>query len=405
MSLEIRAIREEEREEAIQLWCTVWGGESSKPYFSRYFYGDVEWLPYYTIVALLDGKMVSAVQVCKRIVPVGDYRLTMGGIANVATLPEHRGKGYNTECLKKAIEVMEADAMDFSLLFTGINPYYARLGYCDLPATFFAGKIRDDFSPSTTPYTVRLANAQDLPFLFQIYSIYNSTRPITVQRSEAYWRDWIGISADKIPENLFVAESARGEIVGYVRVGHFSSAVPYNENEVEARIIEYGSDPLDSEAIATALLEEVTGRVLGAGTHRLVASLPKEPALQSALAKILESVETRTSGSAMFRLLHTTNLFKSLTFTMNDRWIEAGRPQGSLTFETPYGATRINATGDFLTITLEDNPSEALTQSAFFALLFGISTPESLTSDPLTQNLMRSLFAPHSPTYWGADGF
>ena len=53
----------------------------------------------------------------------------MGGIANVATLPEFRGKGYSTACLKQTIAVMEGDAMDFSLLFTGINGYYERQGY------------------------------------------------------------------------------------------------------------------------------------------------------------------------------------------------------------------------------------------------------------------------------------
>lgn len=405
MSLEIRAIREEEREEAIQLWCTVWGGESSRPYFSRYFYGDREWLPYYTIVAVLDGKIVSAVQICKRTIPLGEYKLTMGGIANVATLPEFRGQGLNTECLKKAVSVMEADAMDFSLLFTGINPYYGRLGYCDQPMTIYNGRIREQFHPKPSPYRVRPALAKDVSPIFQIYNSYNATRPLAVLRTEAYWRDWIGISPEKIPENLFVAENEHGSVEGYVRVGHFSSAVPYNENEVEARIIEFGSSPSDSLSIASALLEEVTGRVLHEGTQRLVASVPKEPALQAALETILEKVETRTSSSAMFRLLHSTNLFKSLTFAMNERWREAGRPQGILTFETPYGATCIDATKSFLFITSEETAKASLSQSAFFGLLFGNTPPEAVTEDPDAQRLLHALFSPHHPIFWGADGF
>jgi predicted acetyltransferase len=96
MSFEVRAIREEEREECIALWCTIWPGDSD-PYFRKYFFGDVEWLPYYTQVGVLDARLVSAAHVCKRVVACGDVRLTMGALANVVTLPEYRGKGYNTQ--------------------------------------------------------------------------------------------------------------------------------------------------------------------------------------------------------------------------------------------------------------------------------------------------------------------
>src|SRR5579862_21490 len=144
MGFQVRAIHAEEREECLALWCTVWPGDSDA-YFRRYFYGDVEWLPYYTQVGVLDGKIVSAVHICKRSVACGDYRLTMGGIANVATLPEYRGRGYNMQCLKRAIEIMEADAMDFSLLGTGINDYYARQGFVTWPYPWLACKIDADF--------------------------------------------------------------------------------------------------------------------------------------------------------------------------------------------------------------------------------------------------------------------
>src|SRR3569623_1514954 len=91
----IRSLREEEREACIDLWCTVWPGQNSRAYFRRYFYGDIDWLPYYTQVAEIEGRLVSAVQICRRVVACGDVQLTMGGIANVATAPAFRGKGYN----------------------------------------------------------------------------------------------------------------------------------------------------------------------------------------------------------------------------------------------------------------------------------------------------------------------
>jgi predicted acetyltransferase len=404
MSLEVRAIRPEEREEAIQLWCAVWGGESSRPYFSRYFYGDVEWLPYYTLVAVEEGRLVSAVQICKRIVPCGEYRLTMGGIANVVTLPEFRGKGYNSACLEKAVAVMEADAMDFSLLFTGINAYYARLGYSNISTNLMSGRIRAGFSPSQSSYTFRSALPKDISALFAIYSAYNATRPIAVVRNEAYWRDWIGISAEKIPDGIFVVER-QGVVCGYVRLGHFRSAIPYNEKEVEARIIEFGTLAEESTAITQALLEGVALHILAEGTTRLVAAIPPEPAIVQCLNEILEERCGVDSGFAMVRLLNRTNLFQSLTFTMNDRWIALGRPSGRVTFATPYGATALDATGSFLQVMPSDTPEPCFSQSEFFGLLFGLLSADQVTTDQAQQQLIHALFAPQCPIYWGADGF
>ena len=85
--MEVRALRESERDACLAMWRTVWPG-ASEAYFRRYFEGDVEWLPYYTQVAVDAGRVVSAVHICKRTVACGDFRLQMGGIANVATLPE-----------------------------------------------------------------------------------------------------------------------------------------------------------------------------------------------------------------------------------------------------------------------------------------------------------------------------
>lgn len=128
MSVQGREIREAELEECLALWCTVFHNDTSE-YFERYFYGDAAFEPKYTRVAVLDGRIVSAVHIVKRLVACGECTFTMGGIANVATLPEARGRGLASECLRQAIEVMRADAMDFSTLGTGIPGFYSRFGW------------------------------------------------------------------------------------------------------------------------------------------------------------------------------------------------------------------------------------------------------------------------------------
>jgi len=417
--LDIRAIREEERQECLDLWCTVWPGEpeGSMEYFRRYFYGDREFLPYYTRVGVVDGKIVSAVQICKRIVACGDHLLTMGGIANVATLPEYRGKGYNTQCLRSAIAVMEADAMDFSLLFTGIHPYYERQDFETLEKLWLSGTVRGDFVAPISQYRVRPATVDDLDGVQRCYSEYNSKRPFAVQRYRAYWRDWMNIHSSHIPETLLVATDATETVVGYIQTGVFKSAIPYSADAAEVRVIEYGALDLASvnltgsgadEQIAVALLAAVVARMQASNPRILRLEIAPERAVYHALGQIVEEVEEHTNRSGMVRLLHRENLFRSMTMDWNDRWLAAGRPPGRLLFDTPYGAVSLDATGSLIRIGVPDNGDDMpdlLSQSTFLGLLFGMLSPDRVTENESLHPLISTLFPLRACVYYGADGF
>ncbi|HLV81142.1 MAG TPA: GNAT family N-acetyltransferase [Chthonomonadaceae bacterium] len=400
MGFEARAIREEEREECLALWCEVWPGEHSRAYFERYFYGDVEWLPYYTQVGVLDGKLVSAVHICKRTVACGDFRLTMGGIANVATLPEHRGHGYNTACLERAIGVMEADAMDFSLLGTGINGYYARLGFSTLPWPRLEGTVRPGFTPRPTAYMLRPATADDLPAIREIYAAYNRQRPVAVQRTEAYWRDWIRFP-DRMPkETLWMALHGADWAVGYVWYTWQGDHANFEELAVSGpETWAEGEDP------TVALLEAAAGDALRSGQPQLRAGIAFTPVAVAAFSRILEKPEWRNDTHGMARLLHRENLLKSVAIGLNDRWIAAGRPRGTLTFETPYGPIRLDAEGDFLQVETTPEGARALPQETLFGLLLGLLAPEQAMDDPALHPLLATLFPPGAPVFWPADGF
>jgi L-amino acid N-acyltransferase YncA len=298
--------------------------------------------------------------------------------------------------------------MDFSLLFTGINDYYARVGYATVPRENRSGPLRPDFAPSSSGWRVRPIEGRDLPEVRQIYAAYNARRPITVQRSEAYWRDWLGVRPDNLPEGVFVAEDERGRMGGYARLGQFKSAIPYNSAESEARLMEIGAhldDPGRGEDALRALLESVATQSLEKGVARLQLSIPLEPPMERLLDSILESVSAQDSRFGMMRLLHRMNLLRSFTFEWNDRWAQAGRPKASVDFETPYGPVRLEAAGDFLRVEPTDAPTDALSQADLFRLLFGAVAPDRLTSDESRLALLTTLFPNLYPTYWGADGF
>ncbi len=408
----VRAVRAEEREECLNLWCAVWPGEGSPAYFRRYFYGDVEWLPYYTQVGVLDGKIVSAVQICKRIVACGDARLTMGGIANVATLPEYRGRGYNTQCLQSAIAIMEADAMDFSLLFTGIHEYYARHGFETLEQAWLSGVIRSDFTPSVAKYTIRRAVAGDLSGIQACYDDYNRHRPIAVQRTSSYWRDWMNVDAEHIPDTLLTAVEPDGHVVGYVNTGVFKSAIPYSPDEVGASIIEFGTrgglNAIEENEVTSDLLGAVATETLATGGTGLRLQIALTPPVRQAFKNIVVEPEQATRTSGMARLLHLDNLLRSLTMGLNDHWQTGQQPLGSVTFATPYGAVKLDATGAFLRVSSVETPTmgeELLPQSALFGLLFGLQMPEQVTAQSETRVLLNVLFPPQACVYYGADGF
>ena len=396
--VEVRAIRESEREECLRLWQTVWPGDGTG-YFERYFYGDVEWLPYYTRVCLVEGRIVSAVHICKRTVACGDFRLTMGGIANVATLPDQRGKGYNTACLQQAIGIMEADSMDFSLLFTGITGYYAREGYAPLSMRNVSGRVSPGAMSSPSAYKTRGAQADDLPAIQAIYNRYNHTRPFTVQRYPAYWRDWMRLTPTELQESVLVSADDNGTVTGYVA---------FTGGPDEFFLTELGLEGDESErsTIARSLMAGVVAKAHGK-QPRLSARVAFDAPVLSALQHILEPEEWQTDTHGMVRLLHRENLFRSLVMEWNDRWRQAGRPQGTLDFVTPYGITRLQATDTFLRVEADDNLSaaNALSQETFFGLLFGLMTPEQATPERELYPLLAALFPGQDAIYWHADGF
>ncbi len=402
MNIEFRPIKENERKECLALWYTVFSRETDG-FFERYFTGDVEWLPYYTQVAVLDGKLVSAVQTVKRTVACGDFRLTMGGIANVATLPEYRGKGYNQELLKRAIEVMEADAMDFSMLGTGINTYYAKLGYSTLECPVLEGDIKTQIAPSNSDYTIREATGDDLPAIRAVYDLYNAKAPIAVQRYEAYWRDWMRVTPEKPLPNCLVAENDLGDIVGYLSVSAFQRQETSGLSGVEFGVRRGQLSEQQEKAVSHALFAEAIRR--GDSPARFQWQVGIEALVAETLRGLLIREDWGRKTGWMVRLLHRTNLMQSFTLAWNESWTAAGRPKGTVSIQTPYGTTTIDANGNFLRVIDDDNTPNAMPQETFFGLLFGTLDLDNGAGDSQTTVLLRALFPPRSFVYWNRDGF
>ena len=418
-----REMHTAEKNDLLNLWLTTWPGEHNEAYFRRYFYGDREWLPYYTQVAEVDGKIVSSVQICKRTVWCGGTLLTMGGIANVATLPEYRGKGINGACMERAIHVMEADAMDFSLLFTGIPDYYQKYGYCRLNrqrltvVTAAEHNLAAMLSAQSNGVSVRRATSSDLPRVRQLYTEFNYGRSISVDRWEAYWRDWMRIDPANPPQELTVAVGMDGSIVGYLLTGTFSSAIPYQAADAGVRVLELAVDctlTRDMQvSINLALLSEAASRI-GTGNAGLILETALTPEVNEACMQLASrnaagspDVCLSVSSAATVRLLRPEQLLRSLCITWSERWFHAGRPKGVIQVDLDAGSLCIDATGSMLSVVAEAGATNALrlTQEQFVGLLFGAYSPEAIVPGVNDQCLPEALFTYRGMIYYGKDGF
>ena len=288
--------------------------------------------------------------------------------------------------------------------------------------------MRANRFPAARGLKVRPARSEDLSQLFDIYTAYNAVRPIAVQRSPAYWRDWIGLNPEKLSASdpPLVAQNSTGRIVGYI-VYQVNFYPGHQITEDYAYVSEFGAlqdagihiEASDRRSkfegaesginqIALALLEAVAGRALSAGKRELHLSIALDPPIRAAISKLCESTTENVTESGMVRLLHQDSLLRSFLFEWNDRWIGTGRPRGEIVFETPYGRVRVDASGRFLTVAPVETPSgesDALSHSVLFGLLFGMVDPERVALNSRQIPLLAALFPVQNGVYWSADGF
>ena len=143
-------------------------------------------------VVILEGRMVSVVHVHElRVRGRGGEVWLIGGVGEVATLPECRHQGYATLALTDAIAYMAGLGYQFSMLFTGQQPFYERLGWRPYPVAYLTFDPQKVVLPEAkAKVKVRETDwEQDLPALERIYGEYNRGKVGPLLRSEAYWRE------------------------------------------------------------------------------------------------------------------------------------------------------------------------------------------------------------------------
>lgn len=305
MSVEFRAIERHEEPEAMTLWTTVFNvGEWL---FQTNLDAETERTLHQTLVAVEDGKIVSAVQYFIRHTRWLDGTVCkMGGIGNVATYDAARKKGYSGKLLEMAIENMAKDGCSWSLLFTGVNPHYERYGWKTLKTRYRQGLLNDK-QETLGEWRVMPVNpasdSESLTKIAEVYDAYNQSKLLTNVRTAHYWQTAV------LPRMIRPGSVTYTACLGDCR--KVAAYVVASTDEHALVVKEAGYVPGCEEALL-ATMDVVRELAVHREVDKVRAYLPYEAAMDKALSRLVKGIETGYHGHAMARPLVDNLTFEQI---------------------------------------------------------------------------------------------
>lgn len=237
--MEIRAARETELEQVVELNCKAFNPNQHERYW-QYVRGDSSYRLSQTRVVVVNDMVVSTLRVWERRIRIGASLVTMGGIGGVCTHSKYRGVGYASALMRQTIDYLQVAGYDLGVLFTIIpEEFYHRFGWTSFPLNGF--KLKCNYTTSTqsqSDFQVRAFNIDtDLDSVASIHDLANAQQSGTVSRTRTYW--------DMEPSRIrgilpTVVAHQKDNIIGYLN---------YEIDEKCAEVLEVGSKPENPEAL------------------------------------------------------------------------------------------------------------------------------------------------------------
>lgn len=171
------------------------------------------------------GRIVSHVTIFERPMHFGSAAFKMGGVGDVFTVPSFQGRGYSSHLMTYAIQYMEKQNCDLSLLF-GRPGYYNRFGYvpalCD--ESLRLNKRLVDSSDSE--YQIREYIENDSNEMLRLYQNNTGYGLWTVDRTIAYFKS-------RIPQcdHVLVLTDEQERVSGYIC---FKNTIDHKVTIIEA---------------------------------------------------------------------------------------------------------------------------------------------------------------------------
>jgi len=385
-------MRPDEIEACLDVWDKSFE-HTPREYFRRYFDGDPWFKPEYTRVCEDEGQIVSIVQICRREVRYGAATLIMGGIANVGTPPEFRGRGYSSETMKSAIDVMINERMDFSMLFTGINAFYEKVAYVTIENTHGVGKLKPEVPQMSLPYDIRPYSSEDADAIVTLYNDYNSLAVFPVVRTLAYWS---GFAVDPRSSNydIWVAKADK-DIKAYLLGHKYGKSYAISEMACKA----------GHEFALLALAQAAWLKAVDSKSEDVVYRLPKRPEINTAIDSIATGFTSRLHTGMMLRVIDLQSLFMKILPELARR--SAGLTHsGRITISTEYGVVTLD-TSPGRVVMVDEQADEwiELDHRGLLSLVFGYKPAQEVVSGLDSTNPLSVLFPKQETIFYPVDGF
>lgn len=214
--IEFRNLKEKELEQWFVHCMKVFSekdyDEYALDYYKRHYYND----PWRTIdgifVAVDCDQIVSTVRVFHREVYFKSKLVKLGGIGEVSTNPNYRGKGLATQLLQMATQYMKQIGIHLSILFTGEERigFYNQVGYQNIKRKF----IETTIETNTKSILVEKITTTEFNQLATIYDQFSNRLNGVIVRNANYWNHWIKAEF----QNSYVVKNERNQIIAYLEI-------------------------------------------------------------------------------------------------------------------------------------------------------------------------------------------
>ncbi len=406
MSLEFTTATEHDIEPAAELCAQCLPG-APKEYFMARMNNDPQMLPEGQLIAKDGSRIISNVDVLELAFIYGSASVRCGGIANVATHPDYRGRGAASTLLNEAHNIMRRRGMALSLLSTEIPKFYAPHGYVPWeraettllePRDSGPGKDVRALDPKSDPVLLKEMRSR----YFRRF-IGGLERPDKVWEQQFTWTRHYPIE----DVSLGMVAEAHGQPQAYLRTTVHPGTGVAGIAEFACR--EGAADSV--AALAKAFAREVAKRQLKA------ISLPAAAhELAAALSPMTAAAATGRNSSYMLNILDFASFLEAIKPDLASRTLTPEAPatgrvliscdEQATILEVEAGSVAIvSASGD------EALPKAALDPAQWVEVFLGV---QPFSTQPFAKhsrlgeseiNLLDALFPKRDSVFWAADAF
>jgi GNAT superfamily N-acetyltransferase len=325
--MELRAARRSERDEVLDL-LGLW--YKDREFFARYNQNDPKFRDELCLIARDGDALVATVQIFDRAVQLDGQATPMGGIGSVFTREDYRHQGVASALMRMAVETLEREQFEVSLLFAERLTFYNQFGWREIGRKFSvlanASALR-----ASGEYEIDVFDpARDLDAIASIHRDYTGRFNVSAVRDAADWQGNLTFAGNQPGEGCaeyFIIACSRSRPSAYARVTRFYGVT---------MVMEYGyrggmedalltlfqhlgeaatgarcSHRLQGDHRGAAMLTEGTGGA-GAPAGVLVTHTAHDKTLESRLTAAGAPVAYHQDNNYMWRIVSAHKLGKRL---------------------------------------------------------------------------------------------